>query len=93
MVAAKQRLLTGLVIVINFLILCTFNATISMHFLLDVLYTFPMLLSRRICITIKMFLVGYHFLYSHDLYVSFSHDAIRRNKMLVSPGNFNGQVS
>ena len=82
MVAAKQRLLTGLVIVINFLILCTFNATISMHFLLDVLYTFPMLLSRRICITIKTFLVGDHFLYSHDLYVSFSHDAVRRNKML-----------
>ena len=60
-------------------------------FLHAVLYTFPMLLRRRICLTIKMFLVGDHFLYSHELYVSFSHDAIRRNKMVVSPGNFNGQ--
>ena len=69
MVAAKQRLLTGLVIVINFLILCTFNATISMHFLHDVLDTFPMSLRRRICLTTKTtFLVGDHFLYSHDLY-------------------------
>ena len=82
MVAAKQRLLTGLVIVINFLILCTFNATISMHFIHDVLYTVPILLRRRICITIKTFLVGDHFLYSHDLYVSCSHDAVRRNRML-----------
>lgn len=57
-----------------------------MHFLLDVLYIFPMLLKRRICVTIKTFLVGDHFLYSHDRYVSFSHDAVRRNKMLVSPG-------
>lgn len=62
-----------------------------MHFLHDVLYTFPMLLRRRICVTIKTFLVGDQFLYSHDLNVSFSHVAVRRNKMLVSPGNFNGQ--
>ena len=82
MVAAKQRLLTGLVIVVNFLILCTFNATISMHFLHDALYPVPILLRRIICITIKRFLVGDHFLYSHDLYVSFSHDAVRRNKIL-----------
>ena len=51
-------------------------------FLHDVPYTVPILLRRIICITIKTFLVGDHFLYSHDLYVSFSHDAVRRNKML-----------
>ena len=83
MVAAKQRLLTGLVVVINF-----FNIV---YIQCNYQYAFPVLLRRRICPTMKMFLVGDHFLYSHDRYVSCSHDAVRRNNMLVSAGNFNGQ--
>lgn len=32
------------------------DSNISMHYLLGVLYTFPMVLFRRICVTIKGFL-------------------------------------
>ena len=42
---------------------------ISMHILLAVLYTFPEVPTRRICLTIKIFLVGDYFLYSREFRV------------------------
>ena len=40
---------------------------ISMHILHTVLYTFPEVLTGRICLKIKALLVGDHFLDSRDL--------------------------
>ena len=40
---------------------------ISIHILLSVLCKFPLVPTRRICLTIKASLGGDHFLYSHDL--------------------------
>ena len=55
---------------LNFLLLVNpLHPTISMHILHTVLYTSPKELTRRIFLTIKRFLVGDHFLYSHDLHV------------------------
>ena len=51
---------------------------LSMHIFHTVLYTFPMVLTRRICLKNKS-LVGDHFLYSHDLNVWFRDDIVRRN--------------
>ena len=52
------------------------HPNISIHFLHTVLYTFPMILTKRICLTIKSFFscIGDHFLYSHDLNVCFRGD-------------------
>ena len=44
-----------------------------------VLYTFPKVLTRTICLTVRASLVGDHFLYSHDLNVWFRCDVVRRN--------------
>ena len=55
------------------------HPNISMHILHTVLYTFFNVLIRRICLTIKSFLVDNHFLYSHDLNVRFRGDIVRRN--------------
>ena len=54
-----------------------------MHILHTVLYTFPKVLTRRICLTNKS-LVGDHFLYSHDLNVWFRDDIVRRNLMVAT---------
>ena len=35
------------------------------------LFMFLKLLTRRICLTIKGYLIGNHFFYSHDLYINF----------------------
>ena len=53
--------------------------TISLHICQTVLYTFPKVLTRRICLTIKASQIGDHFLYSHDLYDWFSSITVRRN--------------
>ena len=45
-----------------------------LHTLLD---TFPLVLIRRICSTIKRFFCWYHFLYSCDLNVGFREDIVR----------------
>ena len=44
------------------------HPNISLYILLTVLYTFPKVLTRRICLIIKSF-IGDHFLYSRDLNV------------------------
>ena len=44
------------------------NPKISIHILYTLLYTFPLVLTRRICLTIKVSKVGNHFLYYyHEL--------------------------
>ena len=53
---------------------------ISMHILLAVLYTFPKVPTRRICLTIKIFLVGDYFLYSREFRVVI----VKRNQMLIT---------
>ena len=52
---------------------------IRMHCLHTVLYTFPKVLTRTICLTVRASLVGDHLLYSHDLNVWFRGDVVRRN--------------
>ena len=42
-----------------------------MHILYTVLYTFPKVLARRICLTIRASLNGDDFAYFHDLTVRF----------------------
>ena len=45
------------------------HPNISMHILHTVLYTFPKVLTRRICLTVKsFFLLGDHLPHSHDLH-------------------------
>ena len=44
------------------------HPNISIHILHSLLYTFTIVLTRRICLTIKASLSGDHFLYSHGLY-------------------------
>ena len=43
------------------------HPNISIYTLHTLLYTFPLVLTRRMYLTIKVSLVGDHFLYSHDL--------------------------
>ena len=43
------------------------HPNICKHILRSLLYTFSLVLVRRICLTIKASYVGDHFLYSHDL--------------------------
>ena len=43
------------------------HPNISIHTLHTFFYTFPLVLTRRICLTIKAFYVGDQFLYFHDL--------------------------
>ena len=43
------------------------HPNISIPSLHTLLYTFPLALTRRICLAIKASLVGDHSLYSHDL--------------------------
>ena len=50
------------------------HPNISMHILHTVLFTSPKELTRRICLTIKSFFFGDHFLYSHNLNVWFRGD-------------------
>ena len=57
---------------------------IGIHIFHTVLHTFPKVLTGRICWTVKSFLVGDHFLYSHDLNVWFRGVIERRNLMLVT---------
>ena len=59
------------------------NTNISMHILYTVLYTFPKKLTKRICLAVKSFFIGDHFLYSCDPNV-FRGDIVMRNQMLVT---------
>ena len=43
------------------------HPNISIHILHSLLHTFTLVLTRRICVTIKTSLSGDHFLYSHGL--------------------------
>ena len=52
----------------SFLAVSPLHLKISIHILLTVLYTFPMVLTKRICLKkSRASLVGNHFLYSHGL--------------------------
>ena len=51
---------------------CFFNPlhlNIGMHILHTVLYTFTKVLTRRICLTIRAYLVGHHFLQFYEVNV------------------------
>ena len=50
-----------------------------MHVLLTVLHMFLIVLVRRVCLNIKAFVSGDHFLYSHDLYTWSANDIVRGN--------------
>ena len=53
---------------------------ISMHILYTVLYTFPKVLARRICLTIKSFFSWWSFpLFPWPFHVWFRRDIVRRN--------------
>ena len=52
---------------------------VSIHILHTVLGTYFIMPIRRICLTIKSFLVGDHFFYSCNLCVWFKGDIVRRN--------------
>ena len=57
------------------------HTVIRMYILHTVLYTFPLVLTRRICASIlsRASWIGDHFLYSHYLNVWFKSDTVRRN--------------
>ena len=56
-----------------------------MHIPHTVLYTFPLVLTRRICLTIRSSsLVGDHFLYSCHLDVWLRGEIVRRKYMLIT---------
>ena len=57
---------------------------ISIRFLPTVHYTFPMVLTKRICLKSRASSVGDHFLYSHDLNVCFRADTDWRNYLLIN---------
>ena len=58
-----SRLLGGV------MLLDPLHPDISMYILLTVLYIFPGVLTRRICLKSRALLIGDHFLDSHDLNV------------------------
>ena len=47
--------------------LYTFHPDISIHLLHTVLFTFPVVVTGRICLKIRSFLDSDHFLFSHGL--------------------------
>ena len=55
------------------------HPNISIHILHTIPYTFPLVLKRRIRLTIKGCWVGDHFLYSHDPTEWFSSIMVGRN--------------
>ena len=57
---------------------------ISIHCLHNILHTFAMVLTKRICLTIKNFCSWWSFLYSHDLNVCFKGDADRGKYLLIT---------
>ena len=59
------------------------HANTPVHILPTLLFTFPLALTRRICLTIKASEVGDHFLNSHDLNWWYSSSAGSRKQMLV----------
>ena len=60
------------------------HPNISIDILHTLFYTFPLVLIRRICLTIKVSQVGDHFLNSHNLNEWFSSIAVRRNYVLIT---------
>ena len=59
---------------------------ISIHILHTVLHTPPKVLTRRICLPIKSFLIKLMIIsfYSHDFIVWFRSDVVRRNQMWIT---------
>ena len=55
------------------------RCNISFHNLHTLLYTSPLVLTRRICLSIKASSVGDHFLYSHHFHVWLWDGIVRRN--------------
>ena len=62
------------------------HPNISIHIFHTALFTFVMVLARRIYLITKATVVGDHFLHSHNLDVCFSSNTVRRNRMLVTAG-------
>ena len=62
------------------------HPSIIMHTLHTVFYTFPLVLIRRICLSINSLYIFYdHLFYSYNLNVWFRGDNVRSNFMLVTP--------
>ena len=79
----------GIKALTKFLIHYTLNPlhpNISTHILQTVLNTFPVVLERRIRLTLRASSVGDYFLYSHNFHVWLKDDIIRRNWMLITFG-------
>ena len=55
------------------------HPNISIHSLYTLLYTFPLVLTMRICLAIKASLVGDHLLDSYDLIEGFSCMTVKTN--------------
>ena len=56
------------------------HTNISMHMsVCTILYSLPIVLTRKICLTIKSFFCGFHFLYYREIHVKFRGDIVRRN--------------
>ena len=80
-----KRLITGTFLVMLSIIIVTLDPlhpNISMHILYTDLYTFLWNWQEEFISQSRASLVGDHFLYSHDLYVWFRGDIVRRNQML-----------
>ena len=60
------------------------HPNVSMHILQTLLYTFPLVLTRRIRVKVKASQVNDHFLNSHDHNKWFNSIYVRRNEMLVT---------
>ena len=71
-------------VTLQFRLLNPLHPNISLQVLHSVLYTFPMVLRRRIWLTIKSFLGFNHFLYSHDHNVWLKAGIVGRNLMLIT---------
>ena len=71
-------------VTLQFRLLNPLHPNISLQVLHSVLYTFPMILRKRIWLTIKSFLGFNHFLYSHDHNVWLKAGTVGRNLMLIT---------
>ena len=59
------------------------HTNISMHIFHTILYLLPIVLTWRICLTIKSLFCGLHFLYYREIHVKFRGDIVRRNIIWV----------
>ena len=68
----------------TYIVLNSLYSNISIHILHILLYTFTLVLTRRICLTIKASNISDHFLNSHNLDEQLNSITVRRNYMLVT---------